>query len=1108
MSIRWKLLLGSSLSALLIIAATSISIGVISYQRASESIQTLAYQQLTSTRELTAESIERYFDIISKQVTTFSNNRMVIDAMRDFPTAFSAFQADILSQGRSTYVESVGNYYRDQFGAKYQDENNDARLDFDALWESLDNDSLVLQYHWISENPFPLGGKDELNTLDDGSSYSRLHNLYHPHIRAYLQAFEYYDIFLVDIPTGDIVYSVFKELDYSTSLIDGPYRDSGIAEAFNAVKDSDNPDQVYLTTFSSYTPSYEAPAAFISSPVFDGDTKVGVLIFQMPIDVINRIMTHNNQWAEKGLGLSGETYLVGSDGLMQSLSRFLIEDEAGYIEALQAANLPSTTIEKIQSKGTSVGFQPVNSEAARKALAGETGEMNILDYRNVPVLSAYQPLDIGGVQMALLSEIDVEEAFQALPKLQQSIISAVLTISAVVLVVAALLALVYASQLGRQLKKAVNVAERVADGDSYEIGDVRGSDEIAQVLKSLDKMQKELLARFRQQHLFTNRIKVALDNSASNVLMLDNDVQIIYMNKAMLAAMTGASVARLDGEPNRSGKPMSQDVFHFIAAYYRENQAKLKKHFSHLTSLEREEFVIDGDTYIVTTSPVTEHNGSRLGAVIEWKNITDELLAQAQKEKELENQKIEAQRNARIKQALDNVSTNVLVLDAEQTVIYQNDAITDLFKNREGELQRSVLGFDATKLHMQPAAKLVPTNAHDVTVFGALRSTVEQEVEYGDLTFRITATPVLEDGETIGSVCEVVDRTEELLAEREVEALVEAAAFGDLTRRVTEEGKDGFLLKLASGLNTIMDTVSSAVKELGDVFEGMADGDLTHHVSGDYQGTFQKLKEDANKVVSELSTVVNQIRLSANTVATGANDIADGSHDLQQRSAQQTKSIEQASNNLKLISDSVRMQASDAAEANDIAAKTESLASNGGDVVNKAIEAMTEINQSSQKIADIISIIDEIAFQTNLLALNAAVESARAGEQGRGFAVVANEVRNLAQRSAKAAREITDLIKDSVQKVENGSSLVNASGETLKDIVGSVQQVSAMISSVSEKAREQSESVENVSGEVSSVDQGLQQNATVVDETVNGSKAMATQASEMLERLAFFKTNG
>ena len=261
---------------------------------------------------------------------------------------------------------------------------------------------------------------------------------------------------------------------------------------------------------------------------------------------------------------------------------------------------------------------------------------------------------------------------------------------------------------------------------------------------------------------------------------------------------------------------------------------------------------------------------------------------------------------------------------------------------------------------------------------------------------------------------------------------------------------------------------------------------------------------DANTTADKLTDVINRINSSATLVASGAEEISQGNADLSQRTEEQASSLEETASSMEEMTSTVRQNADNAKVANDLAEETCEKAIQGGEVVNRAVTSMSAINESSKKIADIIGVIDEIAFQTNLLALNAAVEAARAGEQGRGFAVVAGEVRNLAQRSAGAAKEIKELIRDSVAKVTDGSVLVNESGETLREIVSSVQRVTQMISDITEASEEQSAGIEQVNKAVSQMDEMTQQNAALVEEASAAGESMAEQANEMRRLLHFF----
>ena len=289
------------------------------------------------------------------------------------------------------------------------------------------------------------------------------------------------------------------------------------------------------------------------------------------------------------------------------------------------------------------------------------------------------------------------------------------------------------------------------------------------------------------------------------------------------------------------------------------------------------------------------------------------------------------------------------------------------------------------------------------------------------------------------------------------------------------------------------------------VSELIASGDLTIDIEANALDETGQLLHTMKLMATQLKAIVGEVNQATRAVNLSASEIAQGSTDLSQRTEEQAAALEETASSMEELTSTVKQSADNAGQANQLAGAARTQAEQGGQVVDQAIAAMSAINQSSRQIADIISVIDEIAFQTNLLALNAAVEAARAGEQGRGFAVVASEVRKLAQRSADAAKEIKALITDSVTKVEDGSQLVERSGQTLQDIVGAVKKVSDIVAEIAAAAREQASGIEQVNKAILQMDQATQQNAALVEETATASQAMGDQAKELQKLMGFFK---
>jgi methyl-accepting chemotaxis protein len=339
----------------------------------------------------------------------------------------------------------------------------------------------------------------------------------------------------------------------------------------------------------------------------------------------------------------------------------------------------------------------------------------------------------------------------------------------------------------------------------------------------------------------------------------------------------------------------------------------------------------------------------------------------------------------------------------------------------------------------------------------------------------------------------------------EIKHLVDAAVAGDFSQRGDAARFAHFYRELIESLNMLMATADDGLAEVGSVLSAMAEGDLSRRIDTALPGRFGQLAGNANRTVEQLTAIVGQIRSGSESINTAAAEIASGNDDLSQRTEQQAASLEETASSMEELTSTVKQNADNARQASQLAIGATEIARQGGQVVGQVVTTMSAIHESSRKVADIIGVIDGIAFQTNILALNAAVEAARAGEQGRGFAVVASEVRSLAQRSAGAAKEIKQLITESVGQVGEGSALVDRAGQTMREIVTSVQRMTDFIADISAASQEQSAGIEQVNHAITQMDEGTQQNAALVEEASAAARSLEQQASQLVETVAAFR---
>ncbi|TXI47689.1 methyl-accepting chemotaxis protein [Methylophilus sp.] len=546
--------------------------------------------------------------------------------------------------------------------------------------------------------------------------------------------------------------------------------------------------------------------------------------------------------------------------------------------------------------------------------------------------------------------------------------------------------------------------------------------------------------------------QVAAINLSQAVTEFDIHGNVLAANQNFLA-LTGYTLDEVLGKHHSM----------FVSARYKASQ-EYKDFWAKLSRGEADVGVYHRygkqgkDIYLQASyNPILGLDGKPVKVVKFATDITPAVLAdQAQKAK--------AREATMIKNALDASSNSLMMADKDGFITYMNPAALDLMRESSKTFKQLFPHFDAEKLIGQNYDVFHKNPSHQRNLLGGLTGKHQTEIGVGDMFFRLTANPIFEsDGERLGTVIEWVDQTQEKRVENQISQALKLAVEGDVTFRLDTSIAKGTAVETMNSINQLLDIMND---------------------------------------------ILVNVREAGETINTAAHEISSGNNDLSSRTEQQASNLEETASSMEQLASTVKQNAENARQANQMAEAASQVAIRGGEVVGNVVTTMSAINESARKIEDIISVIDGIAFQTNILALNAAVEAARAGEQGRGFAVVAGEVRNLAQRSASAAKEIKELITDSVNKTADGTKLVETAGETMHEVVTSVQRVTDIMSEITAASAEQSSGINQVNDAVNHMDEVTQQNAALVEEAAAAAESLVEQASNLMDTVNRFKVSG
>ncbi len=521
MNIRQKLMFGAGALTLIPVLLTAGFLWQNATSISSNTISTLSQSQLVSIRDSKKQQIEDELNSRVRDVQAFASQRSTIEAMRGFKVAYAVAAKETPKFDAAAAKDRLGEFARTQIVPEYGKRNAKALADTASLASITDVNGLALQNEFILNNANPLGQKEKLVTPAVDTTYGRVHSQYHPSFEREQKLAEFYDIFLIDTENDTIVYTVFKELDFGTSLSSGVASKSKLREAYDRVKNAKNRDVVYFSDFATYLPSYDDQAAFVATPIFDQDKQIGVLAIQYPIDKITEVMSAKKEWKKIGLGDSGDVFIVGADKKMRTNARYMSGDKEVYLQSLGNA-LSAQDKAQILKKDTTIGLVNVETEEVREASQGKDAFLTYNDYRGVASYGAVAPLKLQGLDWSIVAKIDKAEADAPITEMTRAFLWRALAIALGVIALASLIMSGAIKKFLAPIQRLTETVRAVASGDTKARSQLMSSDEIGGLGRSFDSLLDDRIEQYEKAKAENEALNESVISLLQTVFQLSN----------------------------------------------------------------------------------------------------------------------------------------------------------------------------------------------------------------------------------------------------------------------------------------------------------------------------------------------------------------------------------------------------------------------------------------------------------------------------------------------------------------------------------------------------------------------------------------------------------